>query len=807
MVMLISRILWFMLLCCLSHITQARDVVPLDLDWQFVLGDSLQIKERNFAGPGARLVDLPHDWSIEGVTTKDEPSGGDGGYFPTGIGWYRKELLADPTWRGKKVWLEFDGVAPQCEVWFNGEKVGGHHYAYTPFRVELTEHIDFDKPNSIAVRIDNSHQPNSRWYTGSGIYRHVRLVVTEPIYVEHDTFRLTQRVLGKFPPSESNTKTLTARVVNEDTQPSDVRVEFEVKDSDGHLVADVKQKLSLNGSGMAIASVDIDTSVFQRWSPDAPHLYTAIMRVSDNDRVLDETSFTFGIRTITVTPDKGLLINGKPTELIGACVHHDNGLLGAAAFDRAEERRVELLKQAGFNAIRTSHNPPSPAFLDACDRLGMLVIDEAFDGWAAPKKKHDYSTVFAEKWQSDLRAMIDRDRHHPSVIMWSIGNEVYERGNAEGNRLAAELAAYVRSLDPTRPVTIALNGLEKKEDWTKLDPMFAAVDAAGYNYELHRHAEDHQRVPERVIFCSESFPSHVFESWQAAQDQPYVIGDFVWSGLDYLGEAAIGRVFSPDEPVKQHWEAEHFPWHGAYCGDIDLTGWRKPTSHYRNIVWDRGEKLYVSVIAPTPNNRPWGLGWWAVPTALPSWTWPGQEGKPLTVEAFSRYPAVRLYLNEKLIGEQPTTREQEFRAKFEVPYTSGTLKVVGVADGKEVETQQLVTAGDPHSIRLTADRKAIRADRQDLCFVTVEVVDAEGNLCPNTDHAIKFELEGPASIAAVGSGDLTSRESYQANPRRVFQGRGLVVVRSGDEARGLKLTANAEGLQSDTVSIETFLPE
>jgi beta-galactosidase len=802
-VMLKSRVLLFLLLCCLSHSTQAREVVPVDLDWQFFSGDFTQAKERTLAGAKPRRVDLPHDWSIEGVTAKDESSGGDGGYFPTGVAWYRKEIAADPAWRGKRVWLEFDGVAPQCEVWFNGEKVGGHHYAYTPFKIDLTDHIDFEKPNAIAVRVDNSHQPNSRWYTGSGIYRHVRLVVVDPVHIVPNSFAVTSTSVG-----EEKTYTLAVKVVNESDADRDVRVEIEQIAPEGFpSPGPLSLSTPLKKRGEETARFGGKGSGIALWSPENPHLYKAVIKLYADEMLVDEVTKYYGHRTVELSAREGLLINGEPVELIGGCVHHDNGPLGAAAFDRAEERRVELLKQAGFNAIRTSHNPPSPAFLDACDRLGMLVIDEAFDGWAAPKRKHDYSTVFAEKWQSDLQAMIDRDRNHPSVIMWSIGNEVYERGNDEGRRITTELAAEARKLDPTRPVTIALNGLEKKEDWEKLDPMFSAVDAAGYNYETHRHAQDHQREPERVIYCSESFPSRVFESWQASYDQSYVIGDFVWSGLDYLGEAAIGRVFSPDEPVKQHWEAEHFPWHGAYCGDLDLTGWRKPTSHYRNIVWNRGEKLYVAVIAPTPDGRPWGLGGWAVPTILPSWTWPGHEDKPLTVEVFSRHPSVRLYLNDKLIGEQSTTREQEFRAQFEVPYASGTLKAVGVADGKEVETEQLVTAGPAHSIRLTADRKAIRADRQDLCFVTVEVVDADGNLCPTADHSIQYKLEGPASIAAVGSGDLTSRESYQANPRCVFQGRGLVVVRSGDEIYRLKLTASAEGLQSDTVTIETFLPE
>jgi beta-galactosidase len=797
--MLKSRVLLFILLCCLSHSTQARDVISFDLDWHFFSGDFTQAKERTLADAKPRRVDLPHDWSIEGVTAKDEPSGGDGGYFPTGVSWYRKEFSANSTWQSKKVWLEFEGVAPQCEVWFNGEKVGGHHYAYTPFKTDLTDHIDFDKPNTIAVRVDNSHPPNSRWYTGSGIYRHVRLVVVDPVHVKPNSARIVTSSIS----NDEAIIDIGLRIINEADRAYKVEYEGEILGDNAQQVAEFNGERQIAPDEDVLVAHNIPIAKPRLWSPDSPRLYQLRFRVAGGDAII----VPFGIRTVSLTPEKGFLLNNQPVELIGGCVHHDNGPLGAAAFDRAEERRVELLKEAGFNAIRTSHNPPSPAFLDACDRLGMLVIDEAFDGWAAPKKKHDYSTVFADKWQSDLQAMIDRDRNHPSVIMWSIGNEVYERGNDEGRRIAAELAAEARKLDPARPVTMAINGLDKKEDWPKLDQVFSAVDAAGYNYELHRHAQDHQREPDRVIYCSESFPSRVFESWQASHDQSYVIGDFVWSGLDYLGEAAIGRVFSPDEPVKQHWEAEHFPWHGAYCGDLDLIGWRKPVSHYRNIVWNRGEKLYVAVIAPTPDGRPWGLGGWAVPTALPSWTWPGQEGKPLTVEVFSRHPSVRLYLNDKLIGEEPTTREQEFRAKFEVPYTSGTLKAVGVVDGNEVEKQQLVTAGDPHSIRLTADRKAIRADRQDLCFVTVEVVDADGNLCPTADHSIQYKLEGPASIAGVGSGDLTSRESYQANPRRVFQGRGLVVVRSGEEASNLKLSATAEGLQSDTVSIETIAPE
>lgn len=780
-----------------SNHAAAREVQLLDDNWRFQLGENPQASERDFADHEWRVLDLPHDWSIEGETAADAPSGGDGGYFPTGVGWYRRELIAKPEWQGKRVWLDFEGVATSCEVFLNGEKIGEHHNAYTPIHLDITEQLDFDKPNVIAVRVDNSQQPNSRWYTGSGIYRHVWLTVVEPVHVAHNSVRISTKQIQL-----GNAETrISADFVNDSSDDRELQIEFEVLSPDGEYVLRYDAYQSLTTDGLVRVSKNFDIPKPQYWTPVDPKLYTLVTRLI-NGKTLDEVSTSFGIRTVEVSSEKGFLLNGKPIKLCGACVHHDNGPLGAAAFDRAEERRVELLKAAGFNAIRTAHNPPSTAFLDACDRLGMLVIDEAFDGWAAAKKKYDYSTVFEQRWAHDLRAMMMRDRHHPSVVMWSIGNEVYERGNENGQRIARDLADLVRKLDPTRPVTMALNGLDKKEDWPKLEPMFASVDVAGYNYELHRHAEDHERVPQRVIFSSESFPSAAFESWEAVNDHSYVIGDFVWSGLDYLGEAGIGRVFSPDEPVKQHWEAEHFPWHGAYCGDLDITGWRKPISHYRNIIWDRGEKLYAAVVAPTADGRPWGLGQWAVPPALPSWTWPGQEGKPLTVEVYSRYDSVRLYLNDKLVGEQPTTRVQEFRASFQVPYEPGALRAEGINDDQVVEKFELTTAGPAHGIRLSADRAKIRADNQDLSFVAVEIVDEHGKLRPDAVNAIKFELKGPGSIIAVGSGDLTSREPYQANPRNTYQGRALVVVRTTHEPGTIVLTARADGLESASVEIE-----
>jgi beta-galactosidase len=773
---------------------QAREVFLLDDEWRFELGDYPQANARDFADCKWRVVNLPHDWSIEGTTAADAPSQGDGGYFPTGIGWYRRELIADSSWRDKRVWLDFEGVATRCTVWLNGKKLGGHHYAYTPIHFDITEQLAFDKPNVIAVRVDNSHQPNSRWYTGSGIYRHVWLTVVEPVHIS-DTKIATVAILPTNAAVEISTS-----VGNDLAESRQTHIEIEVLDPGGKSLVELEDAETVPAGKKAEVKHKIRVPNPRLWSPEEPNLYTAVVRVVDDKTTLDEVRTSFGIRTVAVSPERGLELNGQPIKLFGGCVHHDNGPLGAAAFDRAEIRRVEIMKAAGFNAIRTSHNPPSTAFLDACDRLGMLVIDEAFDGWKAPKKEHDYSTVFDEEWQNDLRAMIDRDRNHPSVVMWSIGNEVYERGDPPGAKIARDMVRFVRDLDSTRPITLAANGIGDDAKWPQLDGLFAPLDVAGYNYEVDRIVPDHDRLPNRVIFVSESFQSEAFACWDAARKNSFMIGDFVWSGLDYLGEAGIGRVFAPDEEVKQHWEASHFPWHGAYCGDIDITGWRKPISHYRNIVWQRGEKLYVAVVAPTSDGRPWGLGWWAMPTALPSWG-PDAEGRELQVEVYSRHEAVRLYLNDKLIGEKPTGRAQEFKATFAIPYAPGTLKASGIENGKEVETYEIVTAGPTRQLRLRPDRAEIRADGQDLCFVTVEVTDEQGNWCPLADDTIEYNLVGPGTIAAVGSGDLTSREPYQANPRKVYQGRGLIVVRSSGAGGTLTLTAQSPGLEPASVDI------
>lgn len=776
--------------------------LPWDRDWRFHPGDAPGAEAPAWADADWRQLDLPHDWSIEGATAPDAPAKGDGGFFPTGIGWYRKKFTAPGDWRGKFVEIEFDGIYRNSDVWLNGHPLGHRPGGFSRFAHELTRHLHFGAENVIAVRVDNSTQPSARWYTGSGIYRHVRLRVSDPVHLVADGFHATTTAL------EAGEAALrfTAEVRNTTRAPQEVAVEVVLIDPVGRNAGVVRATGSAPAGATVTLAADAMIADYWPWSPTSPSLYRAVTRVFAGERLTDHQEHTFGIRTVRVSAERGFELNGVPLKLLGGNVHDDNGPLGVAAFDRAEERRAEQLKAAGFNAVRTAHNPPAPAFLDACDRLGLLVVCEAFDGWKSRKVAHDYGRVFDEWAERDLEAMIRTHRRHPSVVLWSIGNEPYERGNESGVAIAKKLADRARALDPSRPVTAGINGLGKTRPWSGVDPVLASLDVAGYNYEIAHHAEDHARVPQRVIMASEAYHGEVFGLWSLMHEQPYVIGEFVWSAIDYLGEAGIGRVFPPDEPVRAHWVGSHYPWHGAACGDIDLTGWRRPSSHYRNIVWDRGETLYAAVREVAPDGRALNLSLWAPPPLQAHWTWPGYEGRELPVEVFSRHDAVRLYLNDQLLGEKPTTCAEEFKAVFAVPYAPGTLRAVGLRGGQEVETFTLATAGAPAQLRLTPDRSTLRADGQDLAFVTVEVLDAAGRVVPQAADSITYSLSGPGALAGIGSGDLTTTESYRANPREVFQGRALVVMRTESEAGELTLTASAAGLAPATLKLAASKP-
>lgn len=816
-----------------------RQQLKADSSWKFFLGDPAGAEAFSFRDSDWRTVDLPQDWSVEGVPDAKNPTGSGGGFFPAGVGWYRKTFTAPLSWKGKQVTVEFDGVAANATVYLNGKKLGIHPYAYTTFRFDLAQELDFSKANVLAVRVDNSQQPSSRWYSGAGIYRHVRIVVTEPIHVSPwGVFVSTPEV------TNANASVLIRTEVQNDAQndsaeSTEVSVRTTVLSATGQSVAKDQSQVKLGAGSHEETTQKIALPNPKLWSPETPTLYRAVTEVLQAGKVVDQVETNFGVRSLAWSVDKGLLLNGKSIKLVGGSVHHDNGPLGAAAFDRAEERRVELLKSAGFNAVRTAHNPPSPAFLDACDRLGLLVLDEPFDVWTKSKAKYDYARFFNDWWQRDIDSMVLRDRNHPSVIFWGIGNEIPEAWTNEGAPIAKQLAARVRSLDATRPLTEAFPGATYTPS---TDAVMSLLDVSGYNYNLKQNqSADHDRVPNRIMMTTESVPTAAFDNWKLAHEHSYILGEFVWTAMDYLGESGIGswshatpeqaeqatKIASfinqtmstmgadgknPFEAFAQQSEKPDpamslmfpgFPWHAADSGDLDLTGYRKPESYYRDILWNGGNRIYVTVRLPEPEGKKIiAIGWSVYPT-LPSWTWPGHEGKDMQVEVYAGTEKVRLYLNDKLIGEMPTTSEQQRKALFTVPYSSGILKAVGVNGDREVTTSVLQTVGDPVQLRLGPDRSVLRADGQDLSFVTVEAVDAAGRLQPNAAAAVQFTISGPGAIVAVGNGDGMSKESYQGDHRSLFNGRAIVVVRTSRTPGSIRLGATATGMSAGEVTIRT----
>lgn len=724
------------LLLAVTTIVTAATSLPrkqlLNDQWQFVQNDSDFTKAQN--------VTLPHDWSICHRFDVNAPAGNDGAYLPTGKGWYRRTLTLGKAYAGKKIRLYFEGVYMNSQVFVNGHKAGGWPYGYSSFWVDATPYINIGR-NEIVVSVDNSQQKNCRWYSGSGIYRNVWLVTTPKTYIDDWSIRVTTPDIHHV--------NLSATVIREDgtSYPLERTIEVEAP---------------------------------RLWSPDDPYLYEAELAVPGGDKL----NVSYGIRTIDYDVERGLLLNGKSIKLNGACLHHDNGILGAAAYDEAEYRKARLMKEAGFNAVRTSHNPPSEAFLKACDEVGLLVIDEAFDGWREHKNEnvYDYSTLFDAWWQRDVDAMVCRDRLHPSIFCWSIGNEVIERKKIEVVKTAHLLAARIREQDPQhRPVTSALAAWDR--DWDIYDPLAAEHDIVGYNYLIFKAEGDHERVPSRMMMQTESYPRDAWSNYRMTMDHSYIFGDFVWTGLDYLGESGIGRYYYEGEVSGESWERPLYPWHAAYCGDVDLTGKRKPVSYYRSLLWNGG-KTYMAVREPDGYHGKVKTSMWSTWPTTDSWNWPGWEGKPIEVEVYTREPKVSLYLNDQLIGEQATA---EMKATFSLPYQAGTLRAVAGTEQCEIQT-----AGTPAAIRLTADKTVL--SRNGLAFVTVEIVDGEGRVVPTAGDLLTFAVSGNASLLAVGNADVKDEDPYFDNTHHVWQGRALAVVRHVGKQGKATLTVTAQGL-------------
>ena len=726
-----------------------------DFGWQFTHDGTTQ------------TVDLPHDWDIfEGPNAGKGATGTGGGWFEAGKGEYRKTFK---TPGDEIVKLHFEGVYQKAEVYVNGQKAGQHHYGYTPFTVDMTPYLYKDKrENEVIVKVDNSEQPNCRWYSGSGIYRHVWLETMPALHIaENGVFVTTPEVSAD-----------QARVQ------VDVTVQNESQaDRNATVVVGSAQLMVAVKAG---ESKSVSTTFFVKdprlWSPETPTLYETKVELKEAGNIIDNATAKYGIRTFSFDAENGFVLNGKKVLINGACVHHDDGVLGARAFDDAEIRKVRQMKEAGFNLIRTSHNPTTRAFLDACDSLGMLVIDEAFDGWRTQKNPYDYSTVIDSCFRQDIHAMVLRDRNHPSIISWSIGNEVIERKDIRVVYTARQMKQAIHELDTTRPVTEALCAWDS--DWEIYDPHAEVLDVAGYNYMIFKHASDHERDPKRIIWQTESYPRDAFSNWVVTHDFPYVVGDIVWTGLDYLGESAIGRYYYEGERPGEHWFDGGFPeWHGAYCGDVDITGWRKPISHYREMLWHKDTPLYMAVKEPDGYHGEIKTTMWSVWPTWESWTWPGWEGKPVEVEVYTRQPEVKLYLDDQLIGTKQVSRDTEFKAVFSVPYKAGTLRAE--AGGESVT---LKTADEPARLRLTPDRTVMTADGQSLTFVTVEVLDKQGALVPEAAIPCEASVKGAGTLLAFASADLKDTEPYISPRVKTWKGRALLVVRSMQKGGSVSVT-------------------
>jgi beta-galactosidase len=788
-----------------SDVSAQYKEINMNFNWRFAKGNHPGAYAEKFADSDWRVVDIPHDWSIEDLNTASGPfdknSEGqfDVGYTVGGKAWYRKTFRLDSLDQGKIVHLQFDGIYMNADIWINNYHVGSRAYGYSTFWLDITPYIIFGQENVIAVEVKNIGT-NSRWYSGSGIYRPVSLKLMSKVHISHWGSAVRIPSISTLS-AELN---VISNIVNHTDSSAMVSIVSTIKNKTGKPVVSSQSDFTINPDE---SFTDTESLVVQNpdlWDLDSPSLYTLFQDVFVNGEPTDQRQTPFGIRSITYNAKDGFMLNGKPVLLQGSCMHHDNYMLGSAAYARAEERRVELTKAAGYNAIRCAHNPPSQAFLEACDRMGILVIDEAFDQWTLHKWDHDqdYGRHFQEWWQKDLESMVMRDRNHPSIIMWSIGNEIPEQGSDYGITLARELKTYVNGMDPTRPVTMGVN-----REGPAMDGFFKELDIVGYNYRLRTYESDQARVPDRVSYGSESFSRDAFAYWQKVEALPYIIGDFVWTGWDYMGEASIGwNGYAPD------WtRLGYYPWHAAFCGEIDLTGYKRPASYYRDVLWKTGKnKVSAFVRSPDPSLDPppdstWNLHW-TYPDIHPSWTWPEHEGQMLDLFVYSACEEVELFLNRKSLGRKKTSVETEYMEIWKVMYEPGELKAIGYKKGKKEAEWILRTAGKPAKIRLTADRSVIDANGQDLSYVTVELLDKKGNRVYDwrEDLPIHFDIQGEGILAGVGNADPISTESFQKPQRSTFRGRCVAVLKSSRESGEICLKAEAEGIKGDSIIIQSL---
>jgi beta-galactosidase len=769
-----------------------------------------------------RPVTLPHDAALG--RDRDASHGAGAGYVPGGVYEYRTTLHAPEEYRDQRVLLEFEGVYRSAMVYVNGALAGQWATGYTGFTVDLDDHLLFGADNEIRV-VCRAHK-DSRWYSGAGIHRPVHLVVAELTHIALDGVRITTHDVD----DEFAVVEVATTVEHDGRGLASLDLVTEIRDGDGGVVATGMSPVTVLPGEPAVVRQRVLLPEPALWSPDSPALYSASISLRNGSTEVDDDTVSFGVRTLALDPERGLRINGEPVELRGACVHHDNGVLGAATIDRAEERRVQLLKAAGFNALRSAHNPMSRAMLDACDRHGVLVMDELTDMWTESKSDFDAALDFPQWWERDVEAMVRKDVNHPSVVFYSIGNEIPEVGRPHGAVWSRRLAEKVRSLDGTRFVTNGINAMlsvigEAHADKpqagintmltdmgafmdelstsdlvaTRTAESFDVLDAAGMNYMEGRYELDRELFPRRVIVGSETFPGKIDQLWRLVQDNPHVIGDFTWTGWDYLGEAGVGRVTFADDPTAGQFGAPH-PWLLAHVGDIDITGHRRPASYYREIVFGLRSDPYIAVLRPERHGRELSKTPWAWSDTVGSWSWAGAEGKPVTVEVYSDADEVELLLDGRSLGIAPVGEKNRFRVEFEVAYTPGELVAVARTGGEETGRFALRTASG-FGLAAVADRDEIRADDDDLAFVDISLQDADGTVALGVDRAVTVTVEGPAVLAGFGTASPATEESYLDGVHTTFDGRALAVVRPTGPGR-ITVTASAPGCDDVRVTVE-----
>lgn len=767
--------------------------VIFNSDWKFIQGNDSLAFQTTYNDSSWRNINLPHDWSIEGEFSEDNPCKPAGGALPTGIGWYRKSFVLNEKDKDFKIYIDFDGIFKNSEIWINGHYLDKRANGYISFRYELTPYLKFDGgKNIIAVKVDNSIQPNSRWYTGSGIYRNVWLVKKLPVHIAHWGVSISTPEINK----------------------SSAIVHIATKVTDANKNTSVKYSI-IDKHTNAIASTVSESSNFEEeievpdpllWSPEAPNLYHVKVEVFDNNTKVDEEIYPLGFRYYHFDADSGFYLNGKHYPLRGVNLHHDLGALGAAVSTRAIERQLELMKGMGVNAIRTSHNPPAPEFLDLCDKMGFLVQNEAFDVWAKKKVKYDYHIDWEENHKKDLQDLILRDRNHPSVFMWSIGNEIREQFDSTGTTIASELVAIVKSIDTTRPVTCALTETDPEKNYIYQSK---ALDVLGFNYKIFDWKNFKANYPGEKMLAAENMsaystrghylmPSDSTHKWPTAYKDPilgandeytisaydnvcaywgatheetlkelyhhkFIAGMFIWCGIDFIGEP---------EPFQQ------WPTRSSYYGVVDLSGFPKDVYYLYQSIWTETPTLHV----------------------FPHWNW--EEGQLVDVWAYyNQADEVELFLNDSSLGTK-SKGENEYHVMWQINYKPGTLKAISRKDGKTVLKKEIQTAGEPEKIELIADRKNIQPNGTDLSFITVKILDKKGNLVPYADNLINFEVVGQGFIAGVDNGYQASHEPFKADYREAFNGMCLVIIQSNGEIGNITMQASSENLKSAHITIK-----